>query len=122
MKRSSDQQCLRPLPALSRPRQDQVALELIKADQHSQHQPSVRGCCIRPRIAERPERCASPGDLGQGVEQITNAARQPVELGDDQSMAFSQRSDCAGQGLPIRDRRADLLSKHSLASSERIVV
>src|SRR5262249_25347217 len=89
------------LAALSGASADQLALELGKPSEDSEHQPAVRGRRVGPSIAQALEARAALADLGEHVEQLARGSRQPIEPRDDQHVAVLELPDRLRQLGPV---------------------
>lgn len=99
--------------ALARAGADQLALELCKARQHRQHEPTVRGGGVGPGVAERAEHGALLGDAAEDVEQVPCRARQPVEPGHQHHVAGREGREASVKLRTLALSSRDLLAEHT---------
>ncbi len=80
-------------PALRRPRSNQVALELGKAAEDADKQPTVGRRRIRPRVCQGAEAGALLLDGGEDVEEVPRRASQTVETANQDDVTWPEATD-----------------------------
>jgi len=94
-----------------------LALECGDRAQHGQHQFAGRRRGVETAEIEDPDASAFGRDLLDDAEQVLDAARQAVELRDDELVIVAQIIDCRGQLRPMRGDTADPLAEELCAAA-----
>jgi hypothetical protein len=67
---------------------NQLALELGKPSENSQHQSTVRGGRVGPGVTKRSKSGTLLSELGQNIQQITSGAGKTIQPRDDNRVAL----------------------------------